>query len=82
MVSQSPVLANLHTIRYQKLLDNEPQELSRLLNACQTDGFFYLDLRSASLLLDLYRNLMTLTEKYFDQPVESKLLDVVSDVRG
>jgi isopenicillin N synthase-like dioxygenase len=82
MVSQGPVLANLHTIQYQKLLNNEPQELSRLLKACQTDGFFYLDLRSASLLLDLYRNLMTLTEKYFDQPVESKLLDVVSDVRG
>jgi isopenicillin N synthase-like dioxygenase len=82
MVSQPPVLANLHTILYQKLLDDEPQELSRLLKACQTDGFFYLDLHSASPLLGLYRNLMTLTEKYFDQPVESKLLDVVSDVRG
>lgn len=82
MVTQSPVLATLHTVVYQKLLDNEPEELSRMLKACQTDGFFYLDLQGASPLLDLYPNLMTLTEKYFDQPVKTKLLDVVSDVRG
>lgn len=82
MLAQSLALATLHNISYQKVLDNEPEELSLMLKACQTDGFFCLDLQGASPLLDLYPNLMTLTEKYFDQPVETKLLDVVSDVRG
>ena len=82
MVPQPPSLATLHKIAYQKILDNDPEELSRMLKACQTHGFFYLDIQGASPLLDLYPDLMTLTERYFDQPVENKLLDVVSDVRG
>lgn len=82
MASQAPALAALHTIVYQKLLDSDTEELSRMLKACQTNGFFYLDIRGASPLLDLYPKLLTLAERYFDQPIETKLLDVVSDVRG
>jgi hypothetical protein len=45
-----------------------------MLKACKTHAFFYFDIQGASALLDLYPNLLTLIERYINQPVGKKCL--------
>ena len=70
-----PAVAHLKTINLVKLMTRDPSELNKLLEACQTDGFFYLGLTSLdkqSLLGD-WRELLSLVEKWFNQPLDNKM---------
>lgn len=49
-------LAKLDTIIFSKLLDRNPEHISKLMSACKNVGFFYLDISdqySATVLDDL-----------------------------
>ncbi|KAI6764309.1 hypothetical protein HG530_008098 [Fusarium avenaceum] len=66
--------ANLYTVKFDNLFDRDQQELEILLKACETDGFFYLDLQSlssAKLWRDLDR-VSEITKDWFSQSVEDK----------
>ena len=62
-------------ISHQKLLQRDEAECARALRACQTDGFFYLDLRTSAegeALLDESDRLLALAKKAFDMPQDAK----------
>lgn len=65
-------VAPLEIINYARLAAREPAEVERLLGACRSPGFFYLDLRKDSILADLWE-LYAAAERYFDQPQEVKV---------
>ena len=67
--------AQLSTISFDKIVDRDPQELSKLLAAGEKDGFFYLDITKAESqgLYEYYENVLSIMSIWFDQPVESKL---------
>jgi isopenicillin N synthase-like dioxygenase len=50
-------------------------ERARLLQTCEKYGFFYLDLRSDSALLDKWQLLLDAMAEYFAQPPEVKMQD-------
>ncbi|KAI9791593.1 MAG: hypothetical protein M1816_003679 [Peltula sp. TS41687] len=62
----------LESIDYARLAAKEPAELEKLLDAARSPGFFYVDLRNNSTLVDL-RELYAVAEQYFDQPDEVKM---------
>ncbi|KAF5538659.1 2og-fe oxygenase family [Fusarium mexicanum] len=67
--------ANLFTVKFSNLFDRDSEELDTLLQACERDGFFYLDLQdscSAKLWRDLDR-VSEIAKRWFSQPVEDKL---------
>jgi len=67
--------ANLNTITFDNLFDKDEAELKRLVQSCEQEGFFYLDLQSAAsqkFWVDLY-NIDNTTKKWFQQPIEKKL---------
>ncbi|KAF4835782.1 hypothetical protein CGCTS75_v002383 [Colletotrichum tropicale] len=38
--------ADLRTIKFESLFDKDHDSLEALIKACETDGFFYLDLQA------------------------------------
>ena len=70
-------IAQLDTIDFAKLLSQEPSEISKLLHACQTAGFFYVDIQgqSARSLLEDEERMYKAMEAYFDQSMEIKMKD-------
>lgn len=67
--------ANLATVKFEKLFDKDEEEMRRLIQACETEGFFYLDLRSPGseqLWKDL-RDVDEATQRWFSQPTDVKL---------
>lgn len=80
----SPV-AQLHTLSFSKLLRRYRHEQARLLNAVESDGFFYLELThtdSMELYKD-YEQVLQIMKGWFDQPTETKTLFAYgSDVQG
>ena len=70
-------IASLETIDYGRLAAREPDEIEKLLKACQMPGFFYLDFQSGpakELIADI-PNIYAASKQYFDQPQEVKLKD-------
>jgi non-haem dioxygenase in morphine synthesis N-terminal len=65
--------AQLKSIDYRKLSKREPAELALLLECCQNDGFFYLDLESMLFLIKDFRELLRLSRKWFALPLETKM---------
>lgn len=67
--------AHLETLSFAKLASKDKTELNRLLDACQQQGFFYLDLADsrASQDLDDRRKALSLTQVWFDRPTEEKM---------
>lgn len=67
--------AHLETLDFAKLASKDPSELTKLLHACQQQGFFYLDLvgSSASQGLDDRLKALSLTKEWFDRPTEEKM---------
>lgn len=67
--------AHLETLSYTKLVDNNQSELTRLLKACQEQGFFYLDLAGsgASQALEDRQKALAETQEWFDRPTEEKM---------
>lgn len=74
-VTNKSNLANLQTIKFAKLANKEPAELQRLLDACQQQGFFYLDLAESgsSEGLETRQNALSVTKKWFESPMEEKM---------
>ena len=69
------VLAQLESIDFARLLRNDPAESKKLLNACETHGFFYLNLlsKSADGILDDYASVLQVMSEWFEQPLEKKM---------
>lgn len=67
--------AHLETLSYAKLASQDQTELTRLLNACQDQGFFYLDLAGsdASGGLEDRKKALAETKDWFDRPTEEKM---------
>ncbi|KAF2675772.1 2OG-Fe-II oxygenase family oxidoreductase [Lentithecium fluviatile CBS 122367] len=68
-------VAHLETIDFAKLLAHEEAEVSKLMTACTTAGFFYVDLQGQSgrgLLEDEDSMYKTMSE-FFDQPLDVKM---------
>lgn len=66
--------AQLDTIVFTKLLDRDPEQVRKLMSACENVGFFYLDISdhySASMLNNL-ENLNAVMRKWFAQPEAKK----------
>lgn len=70
-----PRHADLQTISLSLLEQSSPAEMTKLVDAAKSPGFFYLDFSSnseyAAALEKLYREAKT----YFDQSKEAKLPD-------
>jgi isopenicillin N synthase-like dioxygenase len=74
--------AALNTIDFSRIAKGEPAEVGKLLQSCQTHGFFYLDLTKgpSSQLLQDVDPLLRLMEGYFGQPLEMKARDDLSSM--
>ncbi|KAK3314213.1 hypothetical protein B0H66DRAFT_374245 [Apodospora peruviana] len=71
---KQPAVAQLQTIRFSPLLDRDEAELAKLTKACETDGFFYLDLSDMGadrLFADL-DEASDLVKNWMKQPREKK----------
>ena len=70
-------IAALPTISFSSLTARDPNELDKLLQACQDVGFFYLDLRGAASknILQHWRSVLDFMALYFDQDLSTKSLD-------
>lgn len=70
-------VAHLETIDFAKLLAHEEAEISKLVSACATAGFFYVDLRgqSARTLIEDEESMYQAMAEYFDQPLDVKMKD-------
>lgn len=66
--------ADLLTIEFSKLANNDRSEVDRLLLACKTHGFFYLSLTDEAFLATWNRALRFM-DHYFDQNLETKMFD-------
>ncbi|KAF5027841.1 hypothetical protein F66182_68 [Fusarium sp. NRRL 66182] len=67
--------ADLGTIKFEGLFDKDPNVVQALVKACQTDGFFYLDLQAAGsdkFWRDL-KDIDQVTRDWFSQANEIKL---------
>lgn len=70
-------VASLEIVDFGLLTHKEPDEVKKLPNACQTTGFFQLNLPDGSMssvstaLQDVYE----VAEKFFSQPHELKMKD-------
>jgi isopenicillin N synthase-like dioxygenase len=67
--------AYLQTLSFAKLAGKDVGELAKLLEACQQQGFFYLDLAGSDAAQALEDRLqaLSLTKEWFDRPMEEKM---------
>jgi isopenicillin N synthase-like dioxygenase len=71
-----PVVSSaLPTIQLDRLRAGVGEESKRLLDACRTHGFFYLDLQSDPILCRQWEDMLAVMKNYFEQPLEVKLKD-------
>ena len=70
-------VAYLQTIDFSKLLAQEEAEITKLLNASSTAGFFYVDLQGQSTrgLLEDEDRMYEVMQKYFGLSLEVKMND-------
>lgn len=64
----------MQTIDYGMLLDQDPGEIERVLNACLEEGYFYLDLSGIEgrrMLAD-HQETLKMMKRFFDSPIEQK----------
>ena len=73
-----PVLASLAVISHEKLVSDDDAETEKLLHACATWGFFYLDIGpdSAGSYQSATSDLFRFAKQYFAQPLEDKMKDM------
>ena len=74
-MASSPLanVACLQTISFSRLQSQESLEISRLLKACQTNGFFYLDLEdSAHEYLGDWPTALSLVIEFYNKPLHIK----------
>ncbi|CZT14697.1 related to gibberellin 20-oxidase [Ramularia collo-cygni] len=76
-VSDSIIVSkSLTTISLERLRTGDAVEGKKLLSACQSQGFFYLDLSSDLELCAQWEGMLGRMKDYFDQPLDVKLQDV------
>ncbi len=71
-------VAPLQTVDFGKLLARDHAEVQKLLSACVTHGFFYLDLQTSDVgrkILEDEQGVLRFMENYFAQPRDVKMLD-------
>lgn len=72
-------IAPLLIIDFALLLRHDGSEVNRLMETCQTNGFFYLNLQGSDTLsqtvLADYRTLLQTSQTYFNQAQEIKARD-------
>ena len=68
-------IAYLETLSFAKLAGKDKLELTKLLDACQKQGFFYLDVAGSDASNGLEDRLkaLSLTKQWFDRPTEEKM---------
>ncbi|KAF2713298.1 Clavaminate synthase-like protein [Pleomassaria siparia CBS 279.74] len=77
------VSSTLPTLRLDLLRAGDDAESKRLLGACRTQGFFYLDLTSDAILCRQWKDMLGVMKQYFEQPLEVKMQDAYgSDNHG
>ncbi|KAL0931404.1 uncharacterized protein CTRU02_214139 [Colletotrichum truncatum] len=67
-------VANLDTVVFSKVLDRDPETISKIISACENVGFFYLDISdqySATMLNNLEK-LNSVMKDWFAQPTAAK----------
>jgi len=72
------VVAPLETIDFACLEKKQPSEVKKLLDVCQTHGFFYLDLRTGGpgkQLLEDEKGVLKVMDSHFNEPLETKMKD-------
>jgi isopenicillin N synthase-like dioxygenase len=67
--------STLPTLHLDLLRAGDSLESKKLLDACRTYGFFYLDLSSDSTLCGYWEKMLAVAKSYFDQPLEVKMKD-------
>ncbi|OAQ65331.1 2OG-Fe(II) oxygenase family oxidoreductase [Pochonia chlamydosporia 170] len=83
MSSKDYCVANIPLVKYEKLLTRDPVEMTRLFDACEQWGFFYLSLDTEQ-MTDYTFNVTALfgaAKEYFAQPLEEKLKDMSKDIQ-
>ncbi|KAK6814960.1 hypothetical protein RU639_008466 [Aspergillus parasiticus] len=68
-------IAPLPTIDYACLEAKDTEETQRLLDACKTHGFFYLNLKNIGTVLDDWQQVLRIMETYFSQDLMTKMED-------
>ena len=72
---QSVVSSSLPTLHLDLLRAGDNGESKKLLDACRTHGFFYLDLTSDPTLCHYWEEMLAIMKQYFEQPLEAKMQD-------
>ena len=78
-------LANLPTIHWSRLLQHCEAEISALLSACETHGFFYLDMtdEGSAVFLEQLASINEVTKEWFRQPLDKKMeTETIGDAHG
>ncbi|ROW15892.1 hypothetical protein VPNG_02617 [Cytospora leucostoma] len=76
-VDQLPILsdASLHTVDWRRLRANDENESRKLIEAGQTQGFFYLDMTSDEVFLQDWSSILQTMDLYFHRGLEEKMMD-------
>jgi len=75
-MASSPLanVACLQTISFSRLQSRESSEILRLLKACETNGFFYLNLEDgAQEYLRDWPTALSLAMEFYNEPLDVKL---------
>lgn len=67
--------ANLAVLTFSKFIANDHAKLSKLVSACENEGFFYLDLhdwQSGKVIADL-EIANTIMRDWFNKPLDEKM---------
>lgn len=78
-------LANLPTIKWSRLLQHNEAEVSALLSACETHGFFYMDMtdEGSAVFLEQLASINEITKEWFHQPLDMKMeTETIGDAHG
>jgi isopenicillin N synthase-like dioxygenase len=67
--------APLSVIDWGRLRSGDEAEGERLLNACEGQGFFYLDLSCDQSFLQDHRAILSFMDQYFHQDLSEKMKD-------
>ncbi|KAF5855737.1 hypothetical protein ETB97_008560 [Aspergillus alliaceus] len=70
------------TIDLERLVANSGSENAKLLEACKSNGVFYLDFRNYAATRDIGRQteaIYAVSDRYFEQPIEVKMKDLRKD---
>lgn len=81
MATSDPIVVSrsLPTIYLDHLRAEDDTESKKLLSACQSYGFFYLDLTSDPKLCEQWEDMLLTMKHYFKQSLEVKMQDARGD---